>query len=270
MRAAVYAVLFLVLAALLAGTFLSTPFQQCLGTPQPAAGGGSSYLVTLISCGGHFAHQYGDAVTAIFTVVLAVSTTLLWGATTKLFEAGEPQLRATERSADAAKLAAEIAQAQLKPILWPRITERTKIGWPRQGKEGAKLEGSPRIELEFENLGGSVAILESVCFSFVPSAAAPRAANESPIDRNRVVRSGSFSQKFMFTLTLSDEQMSAILRQSLFLWLYGTVVFADVRGTQWETEFCFRYDGAEASLAPYPPERNKCIPRGAHHAHFGG
>jgi hypothetical protein len=61
-------------------------------------------------------------------------------------------------------------------------------------------------------------------------------------------------------MTLSGEEMSAVLNQDTFLWLCGVVAFADVRGTQWETEFCFRYDGDSLSL--YPPDRNKCRPLG--------
>jgi hypothetical protein len=57
---------------------------------------------------------------------------------------------------------------------------------------------------------------------------------------------------------LSFEEMSAVLNQHTFLWLYGVVAFADVRGTQWETEFCFRYNGAENYLEPFPRSRNKC------------
>lgn|SRR5262245_65978822 len=62
-------------------------------------------------------------------------------------------------------------------------------------------------------------------------------------------------------MALSGEEMSGVLNQDTFLWLYGVVAFADVRGTQWETEFCFRYDDGD-SLSPYSPQLRAAQPNG--------
>jgi hypothetical protein len=44
-------------------------------------------------CVGEFIHENGEAVTASFTIVLAISTILLWLATKALWEAGERQIK---------------------------------------------------------------------------------------------------------------------------------------------------------------------------------
>jgi len=44
-------------------------------------------------CVGEFIHKNGEAVTAAFTVVLAISTILLWRSTNGLYEAGERQIK---------------------------------------------------------------------------------------------------------------------------------------------------------------------------------
>jgi hypothetical protein len=241
--------LFIGIAALLALVFFSTSFRQCIH-----AADGGSHLVMFRHCAAEFARHNGEAITALLTVVLALSTTFLWGATTKLYEAGKPQLAAAEKSADAAKLAAEVAQAQLNPVLWPRIVEAI-IGY----SEPVRVEEKPRIKLAFENLGGSTAFLESVQLAFIPDTQAPQdTPTKSALKPNRVVQRGSTSQAFDSQLTLTGQQMEAIKVGKLFLWLYGTVAFADVRGAQWETEFCFRYNGPENDLAPFPADRNKC------------
>jgi hypothetical protein len=177
--------------------------------------------------------------------------------------ASELQSASTEKAARAAELSAEVAQAQLNPVLWPRIAAQ-RIGWPTV-EGGTKLSEAPGIKLEFENLGGTDAILEKVQFAFRLAAEPPQ---ETPIKSallaNRVVQSGSKSESFESKpMTLTGEEMSAMQKQDTFLWLYGLVAFADVRGTQWETEFCFRYNGAQKILEPYPRTRNKCTRRQA-------
>jgi hypothetical protein len=55
-----------------------------------------------------------EAITALFTVVLGVSTIGLWRATQKLWEAGERQIEVAHQAAVAAQASAEAAQASVK------------------------------------------------------------------------------------------------------------------------------------------------------------
>jgi hypothetical protein len=197
---------------------------------------------------------------------LLLVTAALAVATISLARSTKVAADAARDAADAARDAADIAQVQLYPVLWPRIVGSVIGVGPERDSDGKlqtkSIERSPRITLEFENLGGSDAILESVQFAFRLADEAPREASvKTALPANRVVQRGSKSKSFdSEPMTLSGEEMSAVLNQDTFLWLYGVVAFADVRGTQWETEFCFRYDGD--SLGPYPPDRNKCRPLG--------
>jgi hypothetical protein len=212
-----------------------------------------------------FVDDWSALVTAIATIAVAGFTATLWRATDKLFKAGERQSASTEKTARAAELSAEIAQSQLNPVLWPRIAEKL-IGHTERAPDGnlrtKDIERSPRIKLEFENFGGSIAILESLRFAFGPAPEAPQDSPViSPLPTNRVVqrKSEPFDSA---ALTLEESEMEAIKEGQLSLWLYGAVAFADVRGTQWETAFCFRYNGPENTLEPYGPHRNRCRPLG--------
>lgn len=54
--------------------------------------------------------EHGEAVTAAFTIVLAISTIGLWSSTRKLWEAGEKQIEVARISAESAKKSAEVAE----------------------------------------------------------------------------------------------------------------------------------------------------------------
>jgi hypothetical protein len=65
-------------------------------------------------CSGEFIHKNGEAITAIFTVVLAFSTIGLWIATKGLYEAGERQIALTKISAEASRDSASAALRQVR------------------------------------------------------------------------------------------------------------------------------------------------------------
>ena len=166
---------------------------------------------------------------------LLLVTAALAVATISLARSTKVAADAARDAADAARDAADIAQVQLNPVLWPRIVG-SAIG-PERDSEGKlrtkSIEQSPRITLEFENLGGTDAILESVQFAFRLADEVPRdAAVKTVLPVNRDVQRGSKSKSFdSEPMTLSGEEMSDVLNQDTFLWLYGVVAFADVRGT---------------------------------------
>ena len=70
-------------------------FQTCIAKHDPQ--GFWSGVGTYRECVGHFIHENADPIIAAFTVVLAISTVLLWMATRGLYEAGERQLAHAER-----------------------------------------------------------------------------------------------------------------------------------------------------------------------------
>jgi hypothetical protein len=80
---------------------------------------------------GRFLHEFRDEIIAIFTIVLAVSTILLWRATYHLYEAGERQL--THLS--------ETAERQLRAYVFIDIIELEYIGQ------------AIKIEVAFRNQG---------------------------------------------------------------------------------------------------------------------
>lgn len=64
------------------------------GIPKPR-----STLALYKFCNGEFMNKNGEAVTAFFTIVLAVSTIGLWFATNRLYEAGERQMELIDKNA---------------------------------------------------------------------------------------------------------------------------------------------------------------------------
>jgi hypothetical protein len=62
----------------------------------------------------HIFAEHGEAVTAAFTVVLAVSTIGLWNATRQLWKAGERQIELARLTAEAAQASAEASRSAVK------------------------------------------------------------------------------------------------------------------------------------------------------------
>lgn len=81
-------------------------------------------IATLIRVG-MFLERYGEATIAAFTIVLAISTTLLWLATRRLQKSiavlqavGERHVAVAQQSADAATKAAVAAEASVKTMTY--------------------------------------------------------------------------------------------------------------------------------------------------------
>jgi hypothetical protein len=103
-------------AALIVGT--SKTFQSCVQEANKHEGKqGITKLPVMLGiyrdCTGEFLHENGEAVTALFTIILAVSTIGLWAATNRLYKAGEEQRRSSERIAAEQRQSSErIAERQ--------------------------------------------------------------------------------------------------------------------------------------------------------------
>jgi hypothetical protein len=101
---------------------VSKSFQECVQKAnnetgeQPIKKRIGEFLVPVTirwNCTGEFLHNNGEAITATFTVVLAISTIGLWLATNRLWKAGERQLDMIAQSITAAKTSAEAATDQV-------------------------------------------------------------------------------------------------------------------------------------------------------------
>jgi hypothetical protein len=115
---------------------------------------------------GDILREEGEAVIAVFTVVLAVSTILLWRATERLFEAGEAQRqhaeRVAERQADEMKKSLDLADRSAN------IAKLASLAIDRPWiKVDAHLTGDlvfgneyieTRVEVALRNVGKSPAI----------------------------------------------------------------------------------------------------------------
>ena len=78
------------------------------------AGLGAFCTIGLSSIEGfEFFDKHSEAVTALFTIVLAISTIGLWSATRRLWLSGEKQIRFAQAAATAATLSASAAQASV-------------------------------------------------------------------------------------------------------------------------------------------------------------
>jgi hypothetical protein len=126
----------------------------------------------LVSWIAHSIHEYGEAVTAAFTVVLAISTILLWRSTDKLWQAGERQMEliaasGSQQSRDmqasikvaqnAAKAAAKSADTAERGVVaadraWIKI-DVAPVGNLIFGEEKIEL----RVKITFKNVGRSPA-----------------------------------------------------------------------------------------------------------------
>src|SRR5438105_4819129 len=76
----------------------SNTAQKHCSIEESATYGAISSFVAFIEHGEHFFMAFGTIVIATFTVALVASTTLLWDATRKLYEAGERQLIASTKA----------------------------------------------------------------------------------------------------------------------------------------------------------------------------
>ena len=106
---------------------------------------------TQYRCGGEFFHENAGALTALFTIVLAVSTIGLWLSTRALWRASERQVEVARQSAEAALRAAEAAELNAKaaigielPVLRAEAPELLNVEAP--APDAGSCEGS-RVDL---------------------------------------------------------------------------------------------------------------------------
>src|SRR5262249_1396297 len=97
-----------------------------------------------------FLDEHGEAVTAAFTIMLAIFTGALCGSTDRLWEAGERQIEVARTAAEAAKVSAEFTEMSFrhthKPSMSFRVTEVPNL------KPGTL----PTVAVELTNTGGPV------------------------------------------------------------------------------------------------------------------
>ena len=126
----------------------SNSFLFCINNPNSAGGEQKSeeevstfpsVLRDAAGCTGDILDKHGEAVTALFTVVLAISTILLWLETRRLSKSGEQQIVAAQTAARAAENAVaesakmlaharEIAERDFRPWLTVSVKLGSEIG----------------------------------------------------------------------------------------------------------------------------------------------
>ena len=105
-------------------------------------------------CLGEFVENKGEAILATFTVILAISTIMLWLATRDLFEAGERQIDIIERSTKNAEMALNQLEGPLIDI--SKITTELDVGANYSARRG------PIVAVHFKNHGRGPASITTI------------------------------------------------------------------------------------------------------------
>jgi hypothetical protein len=249
----------------------SKPFQQCVHeVKQKTAEQALPKRVSKISlsvgayreCGGEFVHNNGEAVTAIFTVVLALSTIGLWGATRNLYEAGERQIktsrqiaaiqarqtrasiREARRSADAATESGDTAKHAFSKLERPYVF----LFGVRALESG---DGFPFIKFSVANYGKTPAIIENFrALASITGEPEPplRVDDRHPLFSSPIISAGERRDNLQQAADIPyrSTPLKEIVprlddpKNDLFLWMIINYRSPFTKGH--ETSACWRYD----------------------------
>jgi hypothetical protein len=194
--------------------------------------------VAYMRCSGRFLDSHGAGITALFTIILAVSTILLWFVTNK--------------AAEAAKIAAEhiprVERAYLfvtvKPVnLGVILTEYTKM---TDDNLKERIDHNLVIEFSIENQGKTPAIIKSVSAQIFHYKTLPdEPGYGAPLDlpKNRYLAPGKETDPSIMIDMLSPtyNTVGMLMRGESALWFYGRVTYYDIFGGCHEHRFCWRF-----------------------------
>lgn len=213
-------------------------------------------------CTGEFLHKNGDAVTAAFTIVLAISTIALWLATKQLYEAGERQLdhakevsarqaRDTEASIEVAKLQADAAmlsaqeaakarhnlELQLRANVIKTLAEIRNLG----------IGLIPQAHVVVENTGQTPAyqVTSRLGIAFLPFP--PPKPPAFPSDPHQSVTFVGTGKELHLTAFLADslrkEHFTVMESEQWAIHVIGCVEYRDAFGQLRSTRFSMFYGG---------------------------
>jgi hypothetical protein len=236
----------IVLSALLVfvGVFLlvertSSPFfQKCISETsadeseqrgKEGNGSISSVIIAYAQCSGRFLDGHGAGITALFTIILAVSTILLWVVTNK--------------AAEAAKAAAEhipIVEGAFAYVLLVEDLIRDQLDSIEKGQTAG---GMPRIRIRLKNFGKTPAFIETFRARLVSAGCIKIQGPHVSIQPNTIIGAGAETPGYLSVeISLSATDATAIKNRSAAILLEGTLVYSDMWETEWTAPFDGRYD----------------------------
>jgi hypothetical protein len=233
-------------------------FQSCVGQESSDASnhagkesysGVGSVVTVYIRCSGRFIDGHGAGITAFFTIILAVSTILLWGVTNK--------------AAEAAKVAAEyiptVEGAHVYVVIKKdEIFEQVQL----IGKGAVPPNFTPQIRVALKNFGKTPAFIESfnARLSYV-STKKPVSGFEARIQPNTIIAADDETEPPLVVSApeLSKTDADTIWRAAAHLILEGTFVYRDILGGKWIVRFDGRTDNDNGRfrLDNYPRKNTK-------------
>jgi hypothetical protein len=195
--------------------------------------------------------NHGEAVIALFTIVLAISTIGLWRSTRKLWEAGEKQIavaafaaNSSEQSARAAHRAAAImdqtAERQLRAYV---VVTHAKV---------TNFEGMPEFYLEYQNAG------QTPAYDLVARVAVHLAdwplTEIPPLDMEGIASSVILGPSLHGHTTINPDRalpepdLAAIRSGGKAVYFHGLITYRDSFGTNRETRFRYQICGQQFSI----------------------
>lgn len=240
----VFALLVIVGVLLLVERTSSPFFQKCISeastekseqAPKEGSGGVSPVIIAYAQCSGRFLDGHGAGITALFTIILAISTILLWVVTNK--------------AAEAAKTAAEhipIVEGAFAYVLLVEDLVRDQLNSIEKDQTAG---GMPRIRIRLKNFGKTPAFVETFRARLVSAGSVKIQGPHVSIQPNTIIGAGAETPGYLSVeISLSAADATAIKNRTAAILLEGTLVYSDIWETEWVAPFDGRYDVGAGSF----------------------
>lgn len=217
--------------------------QVCEHNPQTNQENCSSYSLPLFAAiqVSEFFDAHNGAFTALFTIILALSTIALW--------------TSTKEAADAARDAAEALPALERAYLFiePEIAFSTR-SLKNDIPNIARFENRAWVQYQFVNHGKTPAIIVSLQVNFDLLSDAPDNCEHRPnllLTSEMVVKSSEYTDARTIELgrLLTNSESDALKAGHVSFWFYGSVIYLDIMGKSHTTRFRWRRGRTEIPFA---------------------
>lgn len=285
-----WAILFVVSALFIGWIVQPSPtFQSCIQEQKEAPSGqtlsqnGETLLRIsergrlVVICGLELVEKHDGLVTALFTVILTLSTIALWRATAGLFvetaglrDAADKQrtdtlrsIKATEIAANAAERSADAVQIVEGAYVYPDILTENIADSLSAFRQSEVRTNRLRVSFRFKNFGKTPAIIGFYQADLFHRDGGPRlrSAGVSPIQVAQKTILGAGEATEPMETEIGDfsrqEWGSLCLHQSTRLHFAGEIRYADIWGNKWLFPFEWEYSGAKGRLIPDNQPRSK-------------
>jgi hypothetical protein len=223
----------------------SYAFQHCIQESKGYAGGQTikeratnifPFLNAYLGCTGEFLHKNAEAITGLFTLILAISTILLW--------------RVTRTAAEAAKLTAQAVIDADRAYLFPEIgghniTAMIETAATIKGPDdGTRV--AIHLSYSFKNYGRTPAIIRAISQGAVIAPELPDERTSSVVVHlpcHILAADKSTPQIQVTPLPVLTSTVAKSIRdiENTF-WFYGCVVYDDTFGWRRTMKFVFHVD----------------------------